>query len=421
MSNRPVRVRTLGGVEGRRSPRLLSDLLLVAGTMERAILHVDMDAFFAAVEQRDHPEWRGKPVIVGSPPDKRGVVSTCSYEARVYGVHSAMPSRMAYEKCPQGVFVKPRMARYQEVSEAIFKIFGDFTPLVEGLSVDEAFLDVSGVRRLFGTPEAIAQQIKTRIRTELGLTCSIGVAHNKFLAKLASEERKPDGLFVVPREAHALLAWLGAKSVRALWGVGPALAGTLEAYGLCTVRDLQSVDPAQLRRITTPLQAEHLLAIAFGRDSRPVTVEHEDKSFSREHTYPEDILDKEALRRELRHIAEDVGRRLREAHLWSKTGRLKIRYAGFRTVTRQAPFAVPVCDDIALRAMAWDLLERHLEPETPVRLIGFGADNLTDSPATLDEDDLFAQLPSAAHPRERQERLAHTLDTLRSRFPGALR
>ncbi len=379
-----------------------------------------MDAFFAAVEQHDHPEWRGKPVIVGAPPDKRGVVSTCSYEARRYGVHSAMPSRLAYEKCPQGIFVKPRMARYQEVSDSIFRIFGAYSPLVEGLSVDEAFLDVTGVRRLFGTPEEIARKIKAQILSETGLTCSIGIAPNKFLAKLASEERKPDGLFVVPREETALLTWLGSKPVRALWGVGPALAGALESYGICSVRDLQCVALDRLRRITTPLLADHLHAIAFGRDSRPVTTEHEEKSFSREHTYPEDTLDREALRVELRRIAEDVGRRLREAHLWAKTGRLKIRYAGFRTVTRQAPFQVPVCDDIALREMAWTLLERHLESETPVRLIGFGADNLVDSPATLDEDDLFARLPSAAHPREKEERLAHTLDALRARFPHAL-
>ncbi len=389
--------------------------------MDRAILHIDMDAFFAAIEQHDHPEWRGQPVIVGSPPDRRGVVSTCSYEARTYGVHSAMPSRQAYEKCPHGIFVTPRMERYQAVSDCIFRIFESFTPLVEGLSVDEAFLDVTGVRRLFGTPQAIAQKIKAQILSETGLTCSVGIAHNKFLAKLASEERKPDGLFIVPREEHALLSWLGRKSIRALWGVGPTLAASLEAYGICTVRDLQCINPDHLRKITTPLLAEHLLAIAFGHDSRPVNTEHEEKSLSREHTYPEDTLDKEALRADLKRIADDVGRRLREAQLWSKTGRLKIRYTGFRTVTRQAPFPVPTCDDIALREMAWSLLERHLEPETPVRLIGFAADNLTDSPATLDEDDLFAHLPSAAHPRERQERLAHTLDALRARFPGSLK
>lgn len=383
--------------------------------MERAILHVDMDAFYASVEQHDHPEWRGRPVIVGAPPNARGVVSTCSYEARRFGVHSAMPSRQAYELCPEGIYVRPRMERYQAVSDAIFRIFGEVTPLVEGLSVDEAFLDVSGVRRLFGEPETIARRVKARILGELGLTCSVGVAPNKFLAKLASEERKPDGLFVVPRDWQALLAWLGAKDVRALWGVGPKLADTLRLAGLATVRDLQCADPARLRALTTPAQAEHLLAIAFGRDSRPVETEREDKSLSREHTYPEDTLDRERLRRDLRELAEDVGRRLRQHGLWARTGRLKLRYAGFRTVTRQAPFPVPVCDDFALRDLAWELLERHLEPESPVRLIGFGADNLTNSPSPLPPDDLFAHASAETHPRVRLERLCQTLDAIRMR------
>ena len=168
--------------------------------MERAILHIDMDAFFASVEQQDHPQWRGKPVIVGALPGQRGVVSTCSYEARGFGVHSAMPSAKAVMCCPEGIFVKPRMTRYVEVSRAVFAIFSTYTPLVEGLSVDEAFLDVSHVQRLFGTPREIAQTIKRRIREELGLTCSVGIARNKSLAKIASEERKPDGLFEVPED-----------------------------------------------------------------------------------------------------------------------------------------------------------------------------------------------------------------------------
>ena len=381
------------------------------------ILHVDMDAFFAAVEQHDHPEWRGKPVIVGAPPDKRGVVSTCSYEARAFGVHSAMPSRQAYEKCPQGIFVRPRMARYKAVSEAVFAIFAHFTPLVEPLSIDEAFLDVTGVRRLFGPPEAIAAEIKARILAQVGLTCSVGVAPNKFLAKLASEERKPNGLFVVPADPRAILSWLAAKPLRALWGVGPKLAATLRAAGLTTVRDLQSSDPGRLRALVGPTLAEHLMAIAFGRDSRPVETGREEKSLSREHTYPDDTLDRETLRRDVRAIAEDVGRRLRALGLRARTARLKIRYAGFRTVTRQMPFPTPVCDDFALRDAACALLARHLEPNTPVRLLGFGVDNLTDSATDLPADDLCATLTPP--PRQRQERLSRTLDALRARFGKA--
>ena len=296
------------------------------------ILHVDMDAFFAAVEQHDHPEWRGKPVIVGAPPDKRGVVSTCSYEARKFGVHSAMPSRQAYQLCPQGIFVRGRMARYKEVSDQIFAIFGRFTPLVEGLSIDEAFLDVTGVRRLFGEPEAIARQIKAQILAETGLTCSIGVAPNKLLAKLASEERKPNGLFVVPADRQACLAWLASKPLRALWGIGPKVADLLLQNNIATVRDLQSTNPDRLRNIVGPALAEHLMNVAFGRDSRVVSTEREEKSLSREHTYPEDTLDRDQLRADLRAIAEDVGRRLRKHGFWARTARLKIRYAGTDTL-----------------------------------------------------------------------------------------
>lgn len=376
-------------------------------------LHIDMDAFFAAVEQRDHPDWRGKPVIVGAPPDRRGVVSTCSYEARRFGVRSAMPSRQAFQLCPQGIFVRGRMARYKEVSAQVFAIFGRYTPLVEPLSIDEAFLDVSGVRRLFGEPEAIARRIKADVLAETGLTCSVGVAPNKLLAKLASEERKPDGLFVVPADPQARLAWLAAKPVRALWGVGPKLADALLQRGIAAVRDLQTASPEALRALVGPTLAAHLMDVAFGRDARPIALGREEKSLSREHTYPEDVDDPAQLRRDLRALAEDVGRRLRAHGLWGRTARLKLRYAGFRTVTRQAPFPAPVCDDFALRDAAWALLARHLEPGTPVRLIGFGVDNLTDDPSPLPPDDLFAH--AAPPPRERLERLSRTLDALRAK------
>lgn len=388
--------------------------------MERHILHIDMDAFYAAIEQRDHPEWRGKPVIVGSPPDKRGVVSTCSYEARRFGVRSAMASREAFERCPEGIFVKPRMEHYVAVSQSVFTIFNEITPLVEGLSVDEAFLDVTHVQRLWGTPKEIAQLIKTRIKHELGLTCSVGISTNKSLAKIASEERKPDGLFEVPREQQAMLTWLGQKPLKVLWGVGPKCATLLERAGLKMVRDLQSVNPGTLGQILTPLLAEHLLALAFGKDVRPVVTEHIEKSYSREHTYPEDTLDVEDLRRQLWEIAKDVGRRLREAGLWARTARIKIRYTGFRTVTRQQTLAFPVCDDFALRDAAWKLFDAHLEPSVPVRLIGFGADQLTASPSPYDEDDLFANQVDCAHPRMKEETLSRTLDALRSRFGDAI-
>ncbi|MBR6802613.1 MAG: DNA polymerase IV [Kiritimatiellae bacterium] len=389
--------------------------------MERAILHIDMDAFFASVEQQDHPQWRGKPVIVGALPGQRGVVSTCSYEARGFGVHSAMPSAKAVMCCPEGIFVKPRMTRYVEVSRAVFAIFSTYTPLVEGLSVDEAFLDVSHVQRLFGTPREIAQTIKRRIREELGLTCSVGIARNKSLAKIASEERKPDGLFEVPEDQVAMLSWLGKKPLRVLWGVGPKCAEVLERHSLKTVRDLQAVELKRLEEWLTPALAAHLHTLAFGKDARPLVMHQPDKSYSREHTYPEDILDRETMRYDLLHIAQDVGRRLREAGLWAKTGRLKIRYTGFRTVTRQVTFPWPLCDDFALRDAAWKLLDAYLEPEIPVRLIGFGVEHLTDSPSPYDADDLFATLSGEAHPRQRQETISKTMDQLRKRYGNAIR
>lgn len=388
--------------------------------MTRVILHIDMDAFFAAVEQHDHPEWKGKPVIVGSPPDRRGVVSTCSYEARVFGIHSAMPSQRAGQLCPDGIYVRPRMDRYQEVSRRIFEIFHDSAPVVEGLSVDEAFLDITGMERLKGSPKAIAEEIKARILQETGLTCSIGIAPNKFLAKLASEENKPDGLFEVPKDPAALIHWLGQKPIRALWGVGPALAAQLAALGLQTVADLQRVNPETLTAASTPLIARHLLAIAFGRDERPVNPEREDKSYSKEHTYLQDTADREVLQRDLRRLSEIVGRRLREAGVWARTAKIKIRYADFHTVTRQMPFPVPSCDDIALREAARQLLERNLLPNIPVRLIGFGAEHLTASPQTVPEDDLFSQVSTFAHPRAKEERLSHTLDALRKRYGSAI-
>lgn len=384
--------------------------------MVRAILHIDMDAFFAAIEQHDHPEWRGQPVIVGADPHQRGVVSTCSYEARTFGVHSAMPSRQAYERCPHGIFVRPRMRRYQEVSDAVFAIFESFTPAIEALSIDEAFLDVSGCTRLFGSPLDIAKKIQHQIFSTLGLTCSIGLAPNKFLAKLASEERKPNGIFSVPQDPTQRITWLGKKSIRDLWGVGPKLAAHLEAKAIRTVHDLQCCDPERLIQWTTPLMAAHLTAIAFGRDERPVATSHEEKSFSREHTYPVDTTDRETLRAELKWIATDVGHRLREHHLWARCAKIKIRYAGFRTITRQALFPTPVCDDFALRDMAWRLLDCHLEQDIPVRLIGFGVEQFVDTPHLPQEEDLFTRLAPPLHPRERQERLSHTLDRLRQRY-----
>ena len=204
----------------------------------RVFLHVDMDAFYAAIEQRDHPEYRGKPLVVGSPPTERGVVATASYEARAFGIHSAMPSREAGQRCPHAVFVPPDMPRYQAVSEQVFTIFNRYTPFVEGLSIDEAFLDVTGSQRLYGTGEEIGRRIKADILAETALTCSVGIAPNKFLAKLGSEYRKPDGLFVVPFEKKAIVAFLRPLPVTRLWGVGKVTRQAFDRAALHTIGDV---------------------------------------------------------------------------------------------------------------------------------------------------------------------------------------
>ena len=378
---------------------------------DREILHIDMDAFFAAIEQRDHPEWRGKPVIVGAPPDRRGVVSTCSYEARIFGVHSAMPSREAGRLCPHGIFVPPDMARYQAVSRRVFQIFERFTPLVEPLSCDEAFLDVTGARRLFGDGMAIGHRIRADIAAELGLTASVGVAGNKFLAKLCSELAKPDGLAAAPRDRAALLAFLAPLPVGRLWGVGKVLRAELDRHGYRTVGDLQQAARARLAAQVGGHVAGHLLQLAFGEDPREVETGREELSLSREHTFDTDCRDRAVLCATLRDLADDVGRRLRADGRFATVGRLKLRWSDFTTITRQRRFGAACCDDFSLRALALELFEAE-QVDRPVRLIGFGVTGLVTE--RCEQGDLFEAAAGAAPRRERQEALSATLDRLRA-------
>ena len=376
----------------------------------RSILHVDMDAFFAAVEQRDHPEWRGKPVIVGAPPDKRGVVSTCSYEARVFGVRSAMPSREAYRRCPHGIFVRGDMPRYAEASRRVFDIFGRFSPLVEPVSIDEAFIDVTGAHALFGDSRTIAEKIRATVRAEVGLAASVGVAHNKFLAKLASERAKPDGLFVMPGEPDAVVKFLGTLKVGAIWGVGKVTEETLERAGFRMVADIQRADPAYLHRLLGESMATHLLALVFGEDSRAVETEYEEKSISREYTFTEDCRDRDTVREMLKELVDDVGRRVRAHGHYATMGRLKLRWSDFRTITRQAPFDAPVCDDFSLRALALRLFDAERLVQ-PVRLVGFGVGGFTGS--RTEQLSLFDAAPDT---REKREKLCRTVDALREKL-----
>ncbi len=376
----------------------------------RTILHVDMDAFYTSVEQHDHPEYRGRPVVVGAPPDKRGVVAAASYEARRYGIRSAMPSREAGRRCPDAVFLPPNMRRYQQVSRHIHAVFERYTPLVEPLSIDEAFLDVTGSRRLFGTGEQIAARIKHDIRSETGLTASVGVAVNKFLAKLASDLEKPDGLTVVPRSREGAAAFLAPLPVGRIWGVGPVTQAALEAKGYRTIGDLQQAAAPALAALVGAHAAGHLLSLAWGADDREVETGREEKSLSREHTFDVDCRSPETVRGVLDELVEDVGRRLREGGLYAGVGRLKLRWAGFQTITRQRTFRPPVCDDFSLLAAAHALLEAE-QPLKAVRLVGFGVGRL--EPHAEEQLDLFAGEQAT---RGRHERLSQAVDAIRRRL-----
>ena len=380
---------------------------------ERTILHVDMDAFFASVEQRDRPELRGRPVIVGAGPHERGVVSTCSYEARRYGVRSAMPSREAYRLCPEGVFVPPDMDRYMAASAAVFAIFDRYTPLVQGLSCDEAFLDVSGARRLFGDAVTIARRIRADISSELRLTASVGVAPNKFLAKLASDLDKPDGLTVVPEDPAEIAAFLAPLPVGRIFGVGRVLGETLASHGVRTIGDVQRLAPATLSRWVGPRAGEVLRALAFGIDGRAVETEREGKSISREHTFAVDETDASRVRAVLLELASDVARQVRAAGAWAATAHLKLRTDDFRTITRQRPFPRPACDDFAFREAASALLAAN-PASRPIRLVGFGTSGFSSAPPP-DRATLFGPDPEDER-AEKREALSRALDDVRARF-----
>ena len=360
----------------------------------RTILHVDMDAFFASVEVLDDPSLRGRPVIVGGTPEGRGVVSAASYEAREYGVRSAMSAARAVRLCPNGVFLPGRMARYAEISGQIFDIFHSVTPLVEPLSVDEAFLDVSGCRRLLGDGPTIARLVKRRILDEIGLVASVGVAANKFLAKLASDLDKPDGFVVVPDDVQGFLDPL---DVARIWGVGPRSQETLAALGIRTIGDLRRADQRRLTDRLGPAHATHIATLARGQDDRPVITDHEAKSIGHEVTFAEDIADRESLVDMLDQMAHKVARRLRRAEVKTRTVQLKARYADFTTKTRSLTLPEPTDSTLVLRDSARRLLDDHLDRRgRPLRLIGMSAQNLVCE--AVAQGELFAD-PTAERDR----------------------
>jgi DNA polymerase-4 len=372
-----------------------------------------MDAFFASVEVLDDPTLRGEPVIVGGTPQGRGVVAACSYEARRFGVHSAMPAGRALRLCPDGVFLRPRMARYLEISERIFGVFHRYTPLVEPLSIDEAFLDVVGCERLFGPAETVGRAIKVAIRDEIGLAASVGVAPNKFLAKLASGLEKPDGFVVMTTDDAP--ARLAALPVGMLWGVGKVTERRLERLGVRLVADLLRLPRARLVAELGEL-ADHLLQLAVGRDDRPVVPDHEAKSIGNETTFAQDIDDEETLREVLDHLVEKVAWRLRKNGLVARTVTLKARYADFTTHTRARSLPRSTDATVVLRDAARELLAIRLgRAGRPLRLIGITASQF-ERGVGAGQAELFGDRDGARH-----QELDRILDRVNERFGPVMR
>jgi len=338
-------------------------------TVPRTILHADLDAFFASVEQLDNPALRGQPVLVGGR-SGRGVVAAASYEARTFGCRSAMPMSRALSLCPHAMVAPPRFERYSELSHRFMDILGRFSPLVEALSVDEAFVDVTGSRLLHGDGPAIARAIRTATSTELGLTVSVGVGPNKFVAKLASDMDKPDGLTVAPDAPDALAAWLQPLGIERMWGVGPKSLPHFHAAGIRTFGELQRMEPHRLR---TAL-GDHALGMrerAFGRDDRQVETEHERKGVGHETTFGEDVTDPEAVVDVLHGLTESACRRLRASGGTTRRITVKIRFGDFETITRSCTLDAETDSTLAVLAAAKDLFRRWAARDfVPVRLVG---------------------------------------------------
>ncbi|MCL6591727.1 MAG: DNA polymerase IV [Firmicutes bacterium] len=384
--------------------------------MERKIMHIDMDAFFAAIEQLDNPNYRGLPVIVGADPKGRGVVSTCSYEARKFGVHSAMPIREAYQRCPQGIFLPVRGHRYAEVSRQIMAILADYTPDVEPLSLDEAFLDLTGSQAIFGPAENIARGIVGRIAKEIGLSASVGLAPNKFLAKLASDLKKPKGFVIItPETIHETLDNLPVSKI---WGVGPKTEAQLKEMGLRTIGDVGRIDP----RILSAKFGEagtQLHRLANGLDDRPVITCEETKSIGHEITFQEDTDDSQYLAEILLWLADQVARRLRRHHLRGRVITLKLRDSGFKTLTKRTTLAEPTDFEETIYREAVKLAGQINWGRCLVRLIGVSVSDFS-HPEKAVQLNLFGELEpteSGARPRgEELKKLHQAVDQLKDRF-----
>jgi DNA polymerase-4 len=373
----------------------------------RQIIHVDMDAFYASVEQLDNPDLIGKAVIVGGNPKQRGVVSAASYEARKFGVHSAMPMSQAVRLCPNAIVLPVRMKRYVELSQQIHAIFEKFTPQIEPISLDEAFLDVTGSLQLFGSSEKIGIDIKHQIKEQLNLVASVGIATNKFLAKLASDLDKPDGFVVITEENKQQI--LDPLPVSKIWGVGKVTEKALKSKGINTIGQLRKAPIDTLRSILGD-QAPHMLRLVQGIDNREVESSREAKSISNEQTFATDITDKNILLNVLLNQVEDVAQRLRTNDLEARTITLKLRYDDFRTITRSNTFDHPTNTTKILWQEAKEVfLKWHKKSAGALRLLGFGASGLLE--AGSGQHQLFSEPDHG-----KQKRLDEAFDRIREKF-----
>jgi len=339
-----------------------------------SILHVDMDAFFASVAERDNPELKGKAVVIGM--GVRGVVSAANYEARKFGIHAAMPVGRARRLAPHAVFLPVDMPRYQEVSSHVMEIFESFTPWVEPISLDEAFLDVSGVERLLGSPREIAMAIRAKVEAQEGITCSVGIAPSKFIAKLASQNCKPNGMLEIT--ADRILTFLHPLPIQAMWGVGPKTAQTLERLGLRTIEDIAHLPRATLIRALGQASGESLYELAWGRDYRDVTPHDAEQSISAAETFPQDLDNPTEILTEFLRLTERASARLRDRDLFAKTISIKVRFADFSTINRSKTLALPIDGTHEIYEVVKMLYEALRIERARLRLVGVSLENLSD-------------------------------------------
>jgi DNA polymerase-4 len=379
----------------------------MATSPQKWIMHLDMDAFFASVEQHDHPEYQGRPVVVGALPGRRGVVSTCSYEARKYGIRSAMPISEAHRRCPDAVYLRPDMNRYVAVSRQVMGLLGDISPVVEPVSIDEAYVDISGLERLMGSPEEIGRFTKQKIREETGLTCSVGIGLNRLIAKLASEHRKPDGLVVVrPEEVQAFLDPMPVSNLR---GVGAKTRQGLERLGIHTVAQLRACSQELLQTHFGKKGGSYLYHQARGIASDRVGNPAGRQSISKETTFNRDTTDQQRLRESLRELAAEVGQIARRKGLRGQVVTLKIRLQDFETHVRQLKIAEATNADGRIFSTAWELYQSSGFAGRAVRLIGVGISEWGEGAR---QEDLF----DSGENRKREEDLYATLDRVNEKF-----